>query len=31
MEQMLEAEGVEVRDDKIVDFQQHFWDPAKEL
>ncbi|MCC8360978.1 MGMT family protein [Salinimicrobium sediminilitoris] len=31
MEQMLEAEGVEVRDDKIIDFQRHFWDPAKEL
>jgi methylated-DNA-protein-cysteine methyltransferase-like protein len=31
MEQMLEAEGVEVRDDKVIDFQRHFWDPAKEL
>ncbi|MCY2686199.1 MGMT family protein [Salinimicrobium sp. TH3] len=31
MEQMLEAEGVEVRDDKVIDFQLHFWDPAKEL
>lgn len=31
MEQMLEAEGVEVRDDKVIDFQLHFWDPVKEL
>ncbi len=31
MEQMLEAEGVAVVDDKIVDFQAHFWDPGEEL
>ena len=31
MEQMLEAEGVEVREDRIVDFQRYFWDPGKEL
>ncbi|MHA6279304.1 MGMT family protein [Salinimicrobium sp. CAU 1759] len=31
MEQMLEAEGVEVKDDKVVHFQEIFWDPNKEL
>jgi methylated-DNA-protein-cysteine methyltransferase-like protein len=31
MEQLLEEEGVKVKDDKIIDFQQHFWDPSKEL
>jgi len=27
MQQMLEAEGVKVVDDKIVDFEQHLWIP----
>jgi methylated-DNA-protein-cysteine methyltransferase-like protein len=31
MEQMLEAEGVQVVNDKIVDFQKYFWDPSVEL
>ncbi|UZH56350.1 MGMT family protein [Salinimicrobium tongyeongense] len=31
MEQMLEAEGVQVVNDKIVDFQKYFWDPSAEL
>ncbi|NCA86294.1 MAG: MGMT family protein [Clostridia bacterium] len=31
MQQLLEAEGVKVVEDKIVDFEKHFWDPAKEL
>lgn len=31
MEQMLKAEGVKVLNDKVVDFQQLFWDPQKEL
>ena len=31
MQQLLESEGLEVVDDQIVDFQKHFWDPAKEL
>lgn len=31
MQQLLEAEGVKVKDDKIVDFQKHFWDPHHEL
>jgi methylated-DNA-protein-cysteine methyltransferase-like protein len=31
MQQLLESEGVEVEDNKIVDFAKYFWDPAKEL
>lgn len=28
MQQLLESEGVEVEDDKIRDFERHFWDPS---
>jgi methylated-DNA-protein-cysteine methyltransferase-like protein len=31
MQQLLEKEGVEIKDDHIVDFQSKFWDPVKEL
>lgn len=31
MQQLLESEGIEIVDDKIVNFQSHFWDPAVEL
>ena len=31
MQQLLEEEGVEVEEDKIVHFEERFWDPAKEL
>jgi methylated-DNA-protein-cysteine methyltransferase-like protein len=31
MQQLLESEGVEVEDDKVVYFQELFWDPYKEL
>jgi len=31
MQQLLESEGIEVVDDKIIDFQKHFWNPAIEL
>lgn len=31
MQERLEAEGVKVKDDQIVDFQKHLWDPIKEL
>jgi len=31
MQELLEAEGVEVLNDKIVNFESHFWNPAKEL
>lgn len=31
MQQLLENEGVKVKDNQIVDFPKHFWDPGKEL
>jgi methylated-DNA-protein-cysteine methyltransferase-like protein len=31
MQQLLESEGVEVEDDKVVNFEKHFWEPSKEL
>lgn len=31
MEELLAAEGVQVKDDKIVDFNKRFWDPLSEL
>ena len=31
MQQLLESEGIEVVDNQIVDFENHFWDPGKEL
>ncbi|MFP4603812.1 MAG: MGMT family protein [Bacteroidales bacterium] len=31
MKQLLENEGVIVKDDKVVDFGKIFWDPSKEL
>lgn len=31
MEQLLKKEGIKVKKDTIVDFEKHFWDPAKEL
>jgi methylated-DNA-protein-cysteine methyltransferase-like protein len=31
MEKLLKQEGVKVKDDKIIDFEKLFWDPAKEL
>ena len=31
MQELLEKEGVAVKDDKVVNFAQLFWDPAKEL
>ena len=31
MQQLLEAEGIRVMDDKIVNFKEVFWDPVKEL
>ncbi len=30
MKELLESEGIEVQDDKIVDFQKLFWDPSTE-
>jgi methylated-DNA-protein-cysteine methyltransferase-like protein len=31
MQQLLESEGIEVENDKVVNFKKLFWDPAKEL
>lgn len=31
MQQLLENEGIQVQDDQVVNFEKHFWDPAKEL
>lgn len=31
MQELLEKEGVKVIDDKVVDFEKRFWDPATEL
>ena len=31
MQHYLEAEGLTIIDDQIIDFPKYFWDPAKEL
>ena len=31
MQELLEKEGVEVVDNKIIDFKTRFWNPAEEL
>ena len=31
MQQLLENEGIGVREDQVVDFERLFWDPLKEL
>lgn len=31
MQELLESEGIEVEDNRIVQFKKIFWDPAKEL
>ena len=31
MQELLESEGIHVQDDQVVDYQQLFWDPSKEL
>jgi methylated-DNA-protein-cysteine methyltransferase related protein len=31
MQQLLESEGILVENDRIVNFEKHFWDPYKEL
>lgn len=31
MQMLLEAEGIRVKDDKIINFKEVFWDPVKEL
>ena len=31
MEKLLKKEGIKVKNDKIIDFEKHFWDPIKEV
>lgn len=31
MEELLQSEGIHVVDNKIVDFENYFWNPSKEL
>jgi methylated-DNA-protein-cysteine methyltransferase related protein len=31
MQELLEKEGVKVKDNQVVDFDKKFWDPVKEL
>jgi methylated-DNA-protein-cysteine methyltransferase-like protein len=31
MQELLEKEGVNIKDDKVQEFQKKFWDPVKEL
>lgn len=31
MQQLLESEGIKVKDNQIQDFEKVFWDPAKEM
>ena len=31
MEKSLKKEGIKVKNEKIVDFEKHFWDPLKEV
>lgn len=31
MQQLLEKEGIKVKDDKVLDFKAKFWDPLEEL
>lgn len=31
MQQLLENEGIRIKDNQIVDFQKHFWNPLEEL
>lgn len=31
MEELLENEGIKLKNNKIINFKEHFWDPSKEL
>jgi methylated-DNA-protein-cysteine methyltransferase-like protein len=31
MQQLLESEGLKVEKNQVVDFNDHFWDPSREL
>lgn len=31
MQQLLENEGIQIKEDKVVNFKKHFWDPILEI
>ena len=31
MQQLLENEGVKIKDNQVIDFEKHFWDPSRDL
>ena len=31
MKQLLQNEGIHIEDDRIINFEKHFWDPLKEI
>lgn len=31
MERLLKKEGIKIKNDQVVNFEKHFWDPVKEL
>ncbi|MFN8291620.1 MAG: MGMT family protein [Chitinophagaceae bacterium] len=31
MERLLKKEGIRIKNDQVVNFEKHFWDPVKEL
>ena len=31
MEKLLKKEGIKVKNDRVVDFEKHYWDPVEEL
>lgn len=31
MQELLEKEGIQIKNDTIINFQNHFWDPGQEL
>lgn len=31
MQELLQKEGIQIVNDKVINFSHHFWDPAKEL
>lgn len=31
MEELLKKEGIEVKNDKVINFKKHFWNPLEEL
>lgn len=31
MEKLLKKEGIKVKNDQVIDFEKHFWNPAEEL